>query len=323
MMKPIAITMGDPTGIGPEVILKAVQQRPSDGSEWLYIGDPDLLTWSARHLNLELPWQRLTLLPTHHRVDLGRFQPGQPDPAHAAVIMECLDRACQLALTGEVAAITTAPIHKASLHAAGMAFPGHTEYLAHRTATAHPVMMLTGGDLRVVPATIHQSLASVAASLQPSGLQRVITTTLTALQRDFALSAPRIAVTGLNPHAGEQGSFGREEIEIIAPVCRQLSQQWPPGTICGPLSADSLFHASQRKGYDAIVCMYHDQALIPIKMLAFGAAVNVTLGLPIVRTSVDHGTAHDLAGRGQASPESLLQALHLAKVMAHNRLLPT
>ncbi|MBF0125411.1 MAG: 4-hydroxythreonine-4-phosphate dehydrogenase PdxA [Magnetococcales bacterium] len=318
-MKPLAITMGDPTGIGPEVILKAAMQRHHDGHGWLYVGDPDILTWSARQLNLELPDQAFAILPTRHRVNLGRLQLGQPDPDHAATIIESIEVACQLALSGEALAVTTAPIHKASLHAAGITMPGHTEYIAHLTHRAHPVMMLVGGDLRVVPATIHQSLASVAATLSPELLRQVINTLLTALQRDFAVTMPRIAVTGLNPHAGENGSFGREEIEIIQPVCQQLAQQLPPHTIDGPLSADSLFHASRRCHYDAIVCMYHDQALIPIKMLAFGAAVNVTLGLPIVRTSVDHGTAHDIAGRGQANPESLLQATRLASSIATNR----
>ncbi|MBF0425406.1 MAG: 4-hydroxythreonine-4-phosphate dehydrogenase PdxA [Magnetococcales bacterium] len=328
--------MGDPAGVGPEVILKAFAARTRTlprGPRWLFVGDPQVLTWSARRLDLpligqvvnspeeahQLPMHLPGLLATGVDVALEALQFGTPDPRQAAAVVASVKTACRLALAGRVAAVVTPPLHKGVLHAAGYSIPGHTELLAHCTGVERAVMMLVGRGLRVVPATIHQSLASVATTLDRPLLWHILTTTLAALRRDFGLAEPRLAVAGLNPHAGEAGSFGDEEQRWIAPLCAELAASHPPGSVRGPLPADTLFHARARSTYDAVVCMYHDQALIPLKMLAFGRAVNVTLGLPIVRTSVDHGTAFDIAGRGIADPGSLMAALSLAARMVRQR----
>ena len=325
----IAVSMGDPSGIGPEVVLKGFFGQPRR----VHVGDPELFALTADRLGLAvtirtvaspeqaetLPERLFAVLPTTARVAIDAFQFGQPHPGHAAAVIESIRTACQLAQAGRVSAMVTPPIHKGVLHDAGFDFPGHTEMLAACVGVPHPVMMLTGGGLRVIPATIHQSLATVPEALTFDRLHGVIDTVITALQRDFALPRPRVAVTGLNPHAGEGGRFGDEEATVIEPVCRALREKHGGHVVRGPLSADSLFHAEARNGYDAVVCMYHDQALIPIKMLAFGNAVNVTLGLPIIRTSVDHGTAFDIAGRGIANHHSYLAALALAGEMAVNR----
>ncbi|MBF0371118.1 MAG: 4-hydroxythreonine-4-phosphate dehydrogenase PdxA [Magnetococcales bacterium] len=325
--------MGDPAGVGPEVLIKAHAGR-SCSAPWLWIGDPDLLPWTASRLDLDLNFQVVTtpeeacqlppeclaVLPAAHSLALATLTFGQPNPRHAPAVVASIQKAVELALAGRVAAVVTPPIHKAVLFEAGFDYPGHTEMLGHFTHTPHPVMMLAGEGLRVVPATIHQSLKSVPHALTREALFRVMETTLTALQRDFAMPSPRLAVAGLNPHAGEEGAFGREEIEVIRPVCEALAEKYP-GTIRGPLPADTLFHAAARSSYDAVICMYHDQALIPLKMLAFGQAANITLGLPIVRTSVDHGTAFDIAGKGLADPRSLHHAVDLASRISKNRLM--
>ncbi|MEO5340371.1 MAG: 4-hydroxythreonine-4-phosphate dehydrogenase PdxA [Magnetococcus sp. MYC-9] len=329
----LAVTMGDPAGIGPEVTLKGFAERP----QRLHIGDPLVYRRTAARLGLRLdfqevdspeaaaalPPQRFAILPTGQRAAPGddpSWEPafGQPHAAYAASTVESILTACRLALQGRVAAVVTPPVNKSVLHAGGFPVPGHTELLGQCAGVALPVMMLAGEGLRVVPVTIHQSLLSVTESLTADLLRRTIQITVAALRRDFALPHPRVVVTGLNPHAGEEGAFGREEVEIIAPVCRELATEWP-GVIRGPLSADSLFHAEARQTYDAAICMYHDQALIPIKMLAFGRAVNITLGLPIVRTSVDHGTAYPIAGQGIADPVSFQQAILVALELAENR----
>ncbi|MBF0135661.1 MAG: 4-hydroxythreonine-4-phosphate dehydrogenase PdxA [Magnetococcus sp. DMHC-1] len=325
----LAITMGDPAGIGPEILLKAfaarvkLQQR---GPRWLFVGDPEVLIWTARRLELPCPGQPVAspeetenlpvylpgLLSTGVAVSLAELQFGIPNPRHAAAVVSSIETACRLALAGRVNGVVTPPIHKGVLHAAGYAIPGHTELFARCTGAERAVMMLVGRGLRVVLATIHQSLLSVSAALSMPNLTRIIETTLLALQQDFGISRPRLVVTGLNPHAGENGAFGTEEQTVITPVCAALARHYPVGTIRGPLPADTLFHPQARRTYDAVVCMYHDQALIPLKMLAFGQAVNITLGLPIVRTSVDHGTAFDIAGQGVAHPGSLEAALTMA-----------
>ncbi|MBF0153430.1 MAG: 4-hydroxythreonine-4-phosphate dehydrogenase PdxA [Magnetococcales bacterium] len=332
----LAITMGDPAGVGPEILLKtfaARAQRQLRGPRWLFVGDPQVLTWTARRLEIpcigqlvatpeearDLPRHLPGLLATNKRISPEYLQFGVANPRHAAAVVESIEMACRLALAGRVDAVVTPPIHKGVLHAAGHAIPGHTELLARCTGAEQAVMMLVGRGLRVVLATIHQSLASVATTLDEPLLTRIITTTLAALPQDFGLAQPRLAVTGLNPHAGENGAFGLEEQRLIAPVCASLAERYPPGTLRGPLPADTLFHPQARRTYDAVVCMYHDQALIPLKMLAFGRAVNVTLGLPIVRTSVDHGTAFDIAGRGLADAGSLIAALALAARMVRQR----
>jgi 4-hydroxythreonine-4-phosphate dehydrogenase len=331
-MKPLAFTMGDPAGIGPELLLKAFLRRPAGAAPWFVVADPQVLAWTAHVLDLplapveidtpeaaqSLPPGTVAVLPTLTGADTDHLVFGRSHPGHAAATVESIRVACRMALAGRVAAVVTPPINKAVLHAGGFDIPGHTELLASCAGASHPVMMLAGKGLRVVPATIHQSLRSVSESLTHDHLQRVIETTWRALRVDFSLERPRIRVAGLNPHAGENGAFGLEEQRIIEPVCRALAAQHE-GDISGPYPADTLFHAAARAQYDAVVCMYHDQALIPLKMLAFGEAVNITLGLPIVRTSVDHGTAYDIAGRNVADPGSLLAAAHLAEIIARNR----
>jgi 4-hydroxythreonine-4-phosphate dehydrogenase len=248
---------------------------------------------------------------------------GQPSAAAAAAIVRWIETAVGLALSGAVAGVVTAPISKAPLYEAGFKFPGHTEFLGELTAAAPydgargPVMMLTAQDLRVTLATVHEPLAKVPGLLS---IERILETglvTAQALKRDFAIEAPRLAVAGLNPHAGERGSLGREDEEIVKPAVAKLRAAGVDAF--GPFPSDTLFPAEMRARYDAVVCMYHDQALIPVKMLDFWGGVNVTLGLPIVRTSPDHGTGFDIAGRGLARPDSLIAAIQLADQIARAR----
>ncbi len=248
---------------------------------------------------------------------------GQPNPANAAAVIRWIETGVGLALTGAVGGLVTAPIAKAPLYAAGFGFPGHTEFLAELTAASRhdgargPVMMLTAADLRVALVTIHEPLAKVSSLLTVEKIVNAGLVTAQALRRDFGIAAPRLAVAGLNPHAGESGALGREEIEVIAPAVRALRELGVEAN--GPSPADSLFHPEARARYDAVLCMYHDQALIPVKMLDFWGGVNVTLGLPIVRTSPDHGTGFDIAGRGLARPDSLIAAIRLAAEIAARR----
>jgi 4-hydroxythreonine-4-phosphate dehydrogenase len=244
--------------------------------------------------------------------------PGRPSPANASAVVAAIARGVELVTRGEAAALTTLPIHKKALiDGADFRYPGHTEYLAHLAGVDRVVMMLACPALRVVPATVHVPLAEVPAALTPHRLSDTIRITDAALRRDFGLERPRIAVAGLNPHAGEGGAMGREEIEVITPVLDALRAEGLG--LSGPHSADTMFHAGARAGYDAAVAMYHDQALIPIKTLDFAGGVNVTLGLPFIRTSPDHGTAFDIAGTGRADPASFIAALELARDMARSR----
>ena len=245
--------------------------------------------------------------------------PGTPNPANAQDVIDVIARAVALAQAGEVSAVCTAPIHKKALKdGAGFGFPGHTEYLAHLAGVDRVVMLLACDALRVVPVTIHIAIAEVPRALTAAALEATIRITHAGLIRDFGIAAPRLAVAGLNPHAGEGGAMGSEEITLIAPVLERLRAEG--FALAGPLSADTMFHARARAGYDAAICMYHDQALIPIKTLDFDGGVNVTLGLPFIRTSPDHGTALDIAGRGVARVESTVAALRLAAKMAAARL---
>ncbi len=331
----LAVTMGDPVGIGPEVAMKGFLAAPSTR---MHVGDPQVFRRTAEHLGLDLPFVEVRspeeaaeqaeglflILPTENKVSHlaaagGAYPFGHPHPSHAAATMESILTCCRLAMAGRVDGVVTPPINKAVLHSAGFAVPGHTELLAHCAGVSYPVMMLAGAGLRVVPVTIHQSLRSVPETLTAELLEKSIRITYAALQRDFAIAQPRLMVAALNPHAGEGGAFGHEEQEIIIPVCRSLAQELPSGALQGPFPADTLFHPQARANYDAILCMYHDQALIPLKMLAFGQAVNVTLGLPIVRTSVDHGTAYAIAGQGVADDSSFRLAVQLARKLADNR----
>ena len=318
---PIALTCGEPAGIGPEL---APLARAILGAEvpFFWIGDPSHLPAGAQIACLDHPQQALQvpahLLPVLPHPFPAPQQPGQAVAANAASVVAVIARAVELVQTGQAAAICTAPIHKKALQdGAGFAFPGHTEFLAHLAGDVPVVMMLACDALRVVPATIHIPLAEVPGALTPALLEQVLRLTHAGLIRDFGLAVPRIAVAGLNPHAGEGGAMGDEDLAVIAPVVQRLQREGM--AVTGPLSADTMFHPRARAGYDAAVCMYHDQALIPIKTLDFDGGVNVTLGLPFVRTSPDHGTAFDIAGRGVARPDSLVAALRMAWSMAHAR----
>jgi 4-hydroxythreonine-4-phosphate dehydrogenase len=322
---PIALSLGDPAGIGPEIVVGAWRALRESGPAFVVIGD---FTTLARICGPEAatPIDRLAdgpaLFADHLPVlDLplpAPASPGAPDPAAAPSIAAWIDRAAALALTGEASALVTAPIAKAPLYKAGFKFPGHTEFLGERTgARDAPVMMLAAGDLRCALVTIHEPLAKVPGALSLEAIVRVGMTTAEALKRDFGIAAPRLAVAALNPHAGEDGALGGEEAAIIAPAVRALQAAGIAAR--GPFPADTLFHPEARMTYDAALCMYHDQALIPVKMLDFWAGVNITLGLPIVRTSPDHGVAYDIAGKGVARPDSLIAALRLAAAIAARR----
>jgi 4-hydroxythreonine-4-phosphate dehydrogenase len=302
---PILITMGEPAGIGPEVARAAfhalggkIGQHPLKlvGDARLFAGEGD------------------AVLPTKARAE---SVPGKPSSANAAAVTEAIEIAVKACMNGEAAAMVTAPIHKAVLAGSGFAFPGHTEFLAALTGTKRAVMMLASDKLKVVPLVIHVPLARVPGLLNVAGIIETAEVILKALQRDFGISKPRLAVSGLNPHAGEDGILGGEEEAIIAPAVAALKAKGL--NVMGPLSADTLFHDEARKQYDAVLTMYHDQGLIPIKTLSFWDGVNVTLGLPIVRTSPDHGTAFDIAGTGKADSRSMVAAIKMAAEMADRR----
>ncbi|KIT17838.1 4-hydroxythreonine-4-phosphate dehydrogenase PdxA [Jannaschia aquimarina] len=314
---PVAVTCGEPAGIGPEVVAKA---RAVGGEvPFFVIGNPAHFDGHGviiREIDTpeEAATDALCVLP--HDIP-GPATPGHPDPAQAAGVISAIARGVELASSGAASAICTAPINKKALKdGAGFPYPGHTEYLAALCGDADVVMMLACPDLRVVPATIHIALEDVPRALTPETLETCLRVTNAGLRRDFGIAAPRIAVTGLNPHAGEGGTMGRQETDWIGPLVDRLA---PELGCFGPLPADTAFHAVAREGYDAAVAMYHDQALIPIKTIDFAGGVNVTLGLPFIRTSPDHGTAFDIAGTGQADPTSMVAALRLAWEMAGRR----
>ncbi|MFV2053004.1 4-hydroxythreonine-4-phosphate dehydrogenase PdxA [Aliiroseovarius sp. YM-037] len=318
---PIALTCGEPAGVGPELAVKAWERLKGELSFFL-IGDPAHLPEGRPFEIISDPADAVSVMPRALPVLEHPFPaqatPGVPDPKNAQAILDIIARGVQLAQSGAASALTTAPIHKKALiDGAAFKYPGHTEYLAALTGADRVVMMLASPDLRVVPVTIHIALADVPAALTEDLLRDTIRITHEALIRDFALPAPRIAVAGLNPHAGESGVMGQEDLRLIAPVIDQLQSDGL--SITGPHSADTMFHAKARGQYDVAICMYHDQALIPIKTLDFDRGVNVTLGLPIIRTSPDHGTAFDIAGQGIANPSSTIEALRLAAEMAQAR----
>ncbi|WP_422002119.1 4-hydroxythreonine-4-phosphate dehydrogenase PdxA [Roseovarius mucosus] len=321
MSAPIALSCGEPAGIGPE-IAAAAWDRLQGALPFFLIGDPAHLPPGTPIAQITDPAEAsaacATALPVLAHAFDGPLTLGTPNPAHARGVIDVIARGVDLVQSGAASALCTAPIHKQALQdGAGFAFPGHTEFLAHLAGVGRVVMMLASDQLRVVPTTIHIPLKDVPQALSPGLLEETIRITHAALIRDFGLSAPRLAIAGLNPHAGEGGKMGREEIEVIAPVISRLRAQG--FDLRGPLSADTMFHASARATYDAAVCMYHDQALIPIKTLDFDRGVNVTLGLPFIRTSPDHGTALDIAGQGRANPTSLIEALKLAQTMGEAR----
>ncbi|KRS17871.1 4-hydroxythreonine-4-phosphate dehydrogenase PdxA [Roseovarius indicus] len=318
MTAPIALTCGEPAGIGPELAVRA-WEKLEGRLPFFLIGDPDHLPEGARVVEIDSPEGCLSALPRGlpvlpHRFE-GELTRGTPNPAHAQGVIDVIARAVTLVQDGYAGAVCTSPIHKKALQdGAGFGYPGHTEYLAALGGVERVVMMLASDALRVVPTTIHIPLKDVPEALTADLLRDTLRITHAALVRDFSIPTPRLAVAGLNPHAGEGGKMGREEIELIAPVVEDLRAEGLD--LAGPMSADTMFHAGARATYDAAVAMYHDQALIPIKTLDFDRGVNVTLGLPFIRTSPDHGTALDIAGKGVANPSSTIEALRLAARMA-------
>lgn len=319
---PIAVSIGEPAGIGPEIAAKA-WQRLGARLPFFVIGDPAHLTGlGVSPIAIARPADAahaaLSGLPVLAQPFPAPATPGRPAPENAAAVIGAIARGADLVMRGEASALCTLPINKKALKdGAGFAFPGHTEYLAHLAGVERVVMMLACRELRVVPATIHIPLCDVPAALTREGLTETIRITHAALRRDFGIAQPRIALSGLNPHAGEGGTMGREEITTIAPVIAALRAEGLD--VSGPYPADTMFHAAARAGYDAAIAMYHDQALIPIKTIDFAGGVNVTLGLPFIRTSPDHGTAFDIAGTGRADPTSFIAALEMAQEMAAAR----
>ena len=329
-MKPLALSVGDPSGVGPELAAAVWRGRAENAVPPFYLlADPALVAARARLVGIDLPIREcapaeapaafanaLPIVPLSRRMG---DTPGVSSVANAAGVIEAIDRAVDAVRDGEAGAVVTAPIAKKTLYDAGFRFPGHTEYLGHLSAArfgveATPVMMIAGPDLRTVPLTIHIALSAVPAAITRAAIVTTCRIVAADLARRFGLEKPRLAVAGLNPHAGEDSSMGTEDREIIAPALEILRGEGIDAR--GPLPADTMFHARARAGYDAAICMYHDQALIPAKTLAFDSAVNVTLGLPFIRTSPDHGTAFDIAGKGVARPDSLVAALKMAGEMA-------
>ena len=314
---PILISQGEPSGIGPEIAVKAYAalNGAAAGHPLQLLGSARVFREAGRICGIESG--RLDIADTG---DIST-EPGKPRRENAPSVTGAIETGVSLCQRGEAAALVTAPINKAVLTSAGFGFPGHTEFLAHLLSVKRPVMMLVsrGIDppLRVVPLTIHLALREVFARLDADEICAMAEIVLKALARDFGCTHPRLAIAGLNPHAGEEGTMGREDLDILAPAVSRLRALGH--TVLGPLPADTMFHDDARKSYDAALCMYHDQALIPLKTLSFWNGVNVTLGLPIVRTSPDHGTAFDIAGRGIANPSSMISAIELAAEIADRR----
>ena len=327
-MKPLALTFGDPAGIGVELALAVWREGREIGAPFFLLADPNQVARADAALGLKTPLAVTTpgeaaaafdeALPIVPLVAKTHVEPGRPDPAAAPAILESIERAVALTLLGEAGAVVTLPIAKKTLYDAGFSHPGHTEFLGElaRRAdpAAEPVMLIWSPLLAVAPVTIHIPLHAVAPALSRGKIEACARIVARDLRKWFALERPRIAVSGLNPHAGEGGAIGREEIEIIIPAIETLRAEGLD--IRGPLPADTMFHARARETYDVALTMYHDQGLIPAKTLAFDEGVNVTLGLPFLRTSPDHGTAFDIAGRGIADPSSLMAALKLAARLA-------
>lgn len=327
--------MGEPAGIGGELTLTAWRAaKEQDLPVFAATDDPERLERIARAQGWHVPIKEIaaldeapgcfgSALPVLKTPLVTTSRAGHPDAANSPAVLASIDRALDATLGGAASAMVTNPIHKATLYAAGFGAPGHTEYLAEAIAArlhkppAHPVMMLTARDLRVVPVTIHNALKDAIAALTTDRIVQTAQGAAAALRQDLAIAVPRLAIAALNPHAGEAGTLGREEIEIIMPAVETLRARGL--TVDGPLPADTLFHEDARRSYDAVVCMYHDQALIPLKTVDFWGGVNVTLGLDIVRTSPDHGTALALAGSGKANPTSFFAALRCASQIADNR----
>lgn len=315
------MSCGDPAGIGPELAAKAWAELRG-ALPFVYLGAAAHLPRGTPAIEVADPAEAHDVAPRAVPVMPvpfdGPARPGRLDPRHAPGTIRAIREGAALAASGRCAALCTLPITKKALQdGAAFAFPGHTEYLAHLAGDVSVAMMLAAPALRVVPATIHVPLADVPAALTEIAIERAVRLAHAALIADFATPAPRVAVAGLNPHAGEGGAMGREEIEVIAPALERLRAEGID--VVGPLSADTMFHPAARARYDVAVAMYHDQALIPIKTIDFAGGVNVTLGLPYARTSPDHGTAHDIAGTGTADPTSFVAALMMAADMGARR----
>jgi 4-hydroxythreonine-4-phosphate dehydrogenase len=332
MAKPLALTIGEPAGIGPDIAIETWLRRNELKLPAFYLlGDRDFVSHRAKALGLKLKLadvsaeealeaftDALPVVATGHTTSAG---PGQPDDTSAGAALASIRQAVGDVIAGRASAIVTNPIAKSVLYRAGFRHPGHTEYLAELAATGsrtpQPVMMLWSPALVVVPVTIHLSLRDAIAQLSSDLIVTTARIVNAALKARFGLVNPRLAISGLNPHAGEDGSLGTEDQSIVAPAIEILRGEG--FEVRGPLPADTMFHEAARKTYDCAICMYHDQALIPVKTLAFEEAVNVTLGLPFIRTSPDHGTAFDIAGTGKADPSSLIAALRLGARMAATR----
>lgn len=328
-LHPLALTMGDPAGIGGEISLKCWLRRGDMARPFIAIDNVDRLRAIALNLHLDVPIQPVgsaiegadvfnDALPVLNIELAAAPMPGVLNPENAAATISSIRTAVAHTQSGDLAAVVTNPIHKNNLYSAGFGYPGHTEFLADLAGTnTEPVMMLACDGLRTVPITTHLSLSEAIASLSVDRIVSQSRITAAALEKDFGISAPRLAIAGLNPHAGEDGAMGDEERSIIEPAIRMLQRDGL--RVSGPHPPDTLFSAASRATYDAAICMYHDQALIPIKTLDFSGGVNVTLGLPFIRTSPDHGTATDIAGKGIADETSMVAALRMAAELSRVR----
>ncbi len=325
---PLALSMGEPAGVGPEIIARAWTALRAEGPVFAVVGDAALMRTQGRPVESVLsladaPAVFGRAIPVLDNPLPAPVTPGRPEPANAGAVADWIEQAVNLALSGEAAGVVTAPIAKAPLYAAGFRFPGHTEFIAELTAdapfagTRGPVMMLTAKDLRACLVTIHAPLAEVPELVTVERVCRTARVVHEAMKRDFGIAAPRLALAALNPHAGEGGSIGLEEIAVLIPAAAALRAEGIE--ISDPRPADTLFHDEARATYDAVLCLYHDQALIPVKTLDFWGGVNTTLGLPVIRTSPDHGTGFDIAGKGVARADSLIAAVRLAGEMAAAR----
>ncbi|ANA14438.1 4-hydroxythreonine-4-phosphate dehydrogenase PdxA [Acetobacter oryzifermentans] len=318
----LALTQGDPAGIAPEITVKAWRILRESKLPFVFVGDPTLLEQHAplqavRYLEQgsDIFSHAIPVLPLRLATPAS---PGEPDRQNASSVIESIRLAVELAQNGEASAIITNPISKEVIQSAGFKHPGHTSYLAELChVPGQEVMMLAGPSLKVVPVTVHVSLRHALEQLNTELIIKTARTVATGLKRDFGLKAPRIAVAGLNPHAGENGLMGHEEQQIIIPAIKALQKEGL--NITGPMPPDTMFTPAARSHYDVALCMYHDQGLIPLKTLDMAEGVNVTLGLPIIRTSPDHGTAFDIAGQNKADPSSLVAAIRLAAQLAQNR----
>ena len=325
---PVAVTMGDPAGIGGEITFMTWRDHRTSLPPFYVLDDPDRLERLAQRTGIDIPIREIdtaedALSNAGDALPVARLSrpvsalPGDDSTADGLMVIESIDRAIDAAMDGQAAGMTTNPIQKSRLYDAGFTAPGHTEYLGERAGlSAPPVMLLAGPNLRVVPVTIHLALKDAIAALTEDEIVRTLDTTIAALRSDFGIRKPRVAVSGLNPHAGESGHMGREEIDIIAPAIKRVSEADVDADVQGPLAGDTMFHEAARGTYDVAVCMYHDQALIPMKTLDFDNGVNVSVGLPFVRTSPDHGTAYNIAGSATANPTSLVSAIRMAGEIA-------